>query len=279
MNANLLKIMKEDMVRCEDAQVSKNGSYALYQALIARYNSVFKGFENDIPKIGKASAIGEEFDYRRELNAIKEKLEINFQMESDNDPLFDFKIMYDEDLTALKKAISDCNNSESPESAKLQLYKNITAKYHSYVPKLGDGLYQYIPNNGFYDDVSGDSLFHNLNQIYNKLQSFKALGYPALKDTIPNTTSPVVQINNTNENKIDITISFKEVRKTVENMTSLQDTEIDEILTKIDDLEKIIYSKDRKTKKWDNAKDIIHWIADKGVDVGIALLPLLLQIK
>ena len=29
----------------------------------------------------------------------------------------------------------------------------------------------------------------------------------------------------------------------------------------------------------ENAKEIVKWIADKGVDVGIALLPLLLQIK
>lgn len=32
-------------------------------------------------------------------------------------------------------------------------------------------------------------------------------------------------------------------------------------------------------KKWENAKGIVKWIADKGVDVGIALLPLLMQIK
>ena len=270
--------MTEDIARCEDAQKTKNGSYTLYQALIARYNGVYQDFEKDIPKMGKMAFEGE-FDYRHELNAIKEKLEMIILTESNNDPLFDFKTMYDKDLNALKKAVLDSNNSESPEIAKLQLYKEITAKYHGYVPKFGDGLYQYNPDFGFYDDVTGDSLFHNLNQIYNKLQSFKALGYPTLKDTIPKTTTPIVQINNTNENKIDISISFNEVRKKVENMTSLQDTEIDEILTKIDELEKIINSKERKTKKWDNAKAIIHWIADKGVDVGIALLPLLLQIK
>ena len=37
-------------------------------------------------------------------------------------------------------------------------------------------------------------------------------------------------------------------------------------------------SKDSKSKKWSKAKEIIKWIADKGVDVGIALLPLVLQI-
>ena len=37
-------------------------------------------------------------------------------------------------------------------------------------------------------------------------------------------------------------------------------------------------TKDSKSKKWSKAKEIIKWIADKGVDVGIALLPLVLQI-
>lgn len=62
-------------------------------------------------------------------------------------------------------------------------------------------------------------------------------------------------------------------------MSALPDSEIEEILNKMNELEKIIKSSDRKSKKWENAKGVIKWIADKGVDVGIALLPLLLQIK
>ena len=62
-------------------------------------------------------------------------------------------------------------------------------------------------------------------------------------------------------------------------MTALPDPEVEEILSKIDELEKIIQSSDRKTKKWENAKGIVKWIADKGVDVGMTLLPLLLQIQ
>ena len=72
----------------------------------------------------------------------------------------------------------------------------------------------------------------------------------------------MVQITNTNKNKVDVNISFSDVRKEIENMSALPDAEIEEILYKINELEKIV-----------------KWIADKGVDVGIALLPLLLQIK
>lgn len=184
--------------------------------------------------------------------------------------------MYEDDLESLKKAISDFENKETSERMKLQLYKDITAKYHPYIPKLSDGLYGYTASQAFYDNVSGESLFHNLRQVYNKMLSFKALGFPSLQETFSQ-SAPMVQI--TNENRIDISISFNDVRREIENMSELSNMEIEEISRKIDDLEEIVKSSDCKSKKWENAKDVIKWIADKGVDVGIALLPLLLQIK
>lgn len=278
MTIELLKIMEEDIKRCEDAQGSNEGTQDLYQALIAKYNEIFEGFEKDIPTFEKVVIGGGEFNFRPELNAIKEKLEILIATDKDKDPLFDFKAMYEEDLESLKHAISDSKNEETPELAKLQLYKAVTARYHPYIPKLSDGLYNYIQSCGFYDDVSGESLFHNLEQVYNKMLSFKALGYPSLQNSIPQ-SAPMVQIMNTNENKVNINISFSDVRREIEDMSALPDTEIEEIMNKINELEKIVKSPDRKSKKWENAKSIVKWIADKGVDVGIALLPLLLQIK
>ena len=278
MTTKLLEIIKEDIKHCEEAQSSNKGTEKLYQALIAKYNGIFEGFGKDIPTSGKAAVGSGEFNYRPELNAIKEKLELIIATDKDKDPLFDFKTMYEEDLESLKSAISDSANRETPEFAKLELYKDVTAKYHPYVPKLSDGLYNYNSSLSFYDDVSGESLFHNLRQIYNKMLSFKTLGYPSLQESIPR-NAPMVQITNTNENKIDINISFNDVRRKIENMSALPDVEIEEILHKIDELEKIVKSSDRKSKKWENAKGVIKWIADKGVDVGIALLPLLLQIK
>ena len=84
---------------------------------------------------------------------------------------------------------------------------------------------------------------------------------------------------NSNESNITICISFEQVRQKIENMSSLSEAEVEEILCKINELEQIVQLSDRKSKKWDNAKGIIKWIADKGVDVGISVIPLLLQIK
>ena len=41
--------------------------------------------------------------------------------------------------------------------------------------------------------------------------SFKALGYSSLKEWIPQNV-PMIQITNTNQNKVDINISFGTVR-------------------------------------------------------------------
>ena len=80
-------------------------------------------------------------------------------------------------------------------------------------------------------------------------------------------------INNT------MNISFEDARKTINDMSSLSENEIEEIQSKINALEEIVNSKESKSKKWSKAKDIIKWVADKGVDVGIALLPLILKIR
>ena len=90
--------------------------------------------------------------------------------------------------------------------------------------------------------------------------------------TITNTNT------NTNENNNSVSVTFESVRDKVNNMTSLPDEDIEEIQKRIDEIEEIVNSKETKSKKWSKAKEIIKWIADKGVDVGIALLPLILKI-
>ena len=74
-------------------------------------------------------------------------------------------------------------------------------------------------------------------------------------------------------------ISFEDARKIINDMSSLPENEIEEIQNKINAIEEIVNSKDSKSKKWTKAKEIVKWIADKGVDVGITLLPLLLKMS
>ena len=98
MTTELLEIMQKDIKRCEEAQGSNEGTHRLYQALIAKYNGIFEGFEKDIPTSGKATFGGGEFNYRPELNAIKEKLELLILKDNDKYHLLNFKVMYEYDL-------------------------------------------------------------------------------------------------------------------------------------------------------------------------------------
>lgn len=278
MTEELKSIIKTDIERC-DKHTSIEGSSALFEALISKYNGTFPDFEKEIPSSGKCTTLGTEFDYRPELNAIKEKLQVILATEKSNDPLYDFKTMVDEDLDSLQFALSDFRNSQTPECAKQQLYQEITAKYHTCIAKLGYGLYNYNFASEFYDEVSGESLIHNLRQIYNRILTYKKLGYPGLQEKANSSPTTVIQVTNNNENHMDVDISFHSVREKIQGMSALPETEIDEILRKIDEIESIVHSSDRKAKKWENVKNVIKWIADKGVDVGITLLPLLLQIK
>lgn len=275
MDDKVIEIIKEDINRCEKQTVSE-GSYELYQALIGKYNGLFDGFSDDIPKSGKTSARGA-FNYRPELNAIKEKLKLILVTEQTKDPLFDFKEMLSDDIEQIKSALE---NQSMNEDEKQQLYLSITAKYHSCVSQLGTGLYQYSAEQGYYGEVTGDSLEYNLKQIYYKLITFRLLNYPGLGSAITNAPNTVLTITNTNtnQNQNTMTVSFDAVREKVDNMTSLSDEDIAEIQKRIDEIEEIVNSKESKSKKWSKAKEIIKWIADKGVDVGIALLPLLLKI-
>ena len=51
---------------------------------LAKYNGIFEDFGKDIPTSGKACAVGSALNYRPELNAIKEKLELIIATDKEN---------------------------------------------------------------------------------------------------------------------------------------------------------------------------------------------------
>ena len=61
-------------------------------------------------------------------------------------------------------------------------------------------------------------------------------------------------------------------------MTGLSEKEEKDTLKKIDEIKAIVELKETKKTKWQKLKPILGWLADKSVDVGIAILPLLLKI-
>ena len=174
----------------------------------------------------------------------------------------DFIRIVDEDIERCKYSIENSGKADLR-----YLYHSLLSKYSPVIADFNGHFYSLL-----YDE-SGEDTRKNIRIIEEKLILFKAMGY----ENLEHTSEHSLVVNNTINNNLDIT--FDSVKSQIENMGALTQAEIDEVIYKISELEKIVNSSDKRTQKWENAKGIIRWIADKGVDVGIALLPLLLQIK
>lgn len=93
-----------------------------------------------------------------------------------------------------------------------------------------------------------------------------------------------IEINNSSSSKsmvkssnsVKIKVSFLQVCEEIEKMSMLTDNDKKEIIEQINELRKVIESDSERDKKWGEAKRILFWIADKGVDVLIATIPLFL---
>lgn len=118
----------------------------------------------------------------------------------------------------------------------------------------------------------------NIIKIKGFLTAYVANGCEDFGVSEPQKTSGGVNVNVYNSNEVNIS-NVVEVKKEIENMSGLTEEEIEEINSKIDALEEIIKSGDRKSKKWSNAKEIVKWMADKSVDVALTLIPLLMKIQ
>lgn len=73
LTAALKKEIESDIERCNQHTV-REGSMALYNDLVAKYVVIDSEFEKGLSIIGKATVLGQEFDFRPELKAIANKL-------------------------------------------------------------------------------------------------------------------------------------------------------------------------------------------------------------
>lgn len=192
-------------------------------------------------------------------------------------PSFDtaFTRMIDEDIKKCEEYLTGDRDAQKGT----ELHLELITKYPPYISHFGDSLYNYDPSRGFvmieYFDSS--AMIHNMTIIKNRLIAFKNYGYKNSKSVA---TDKSISIENTltaTQNQT-VYISFEDVKQRIEAMTGLSEVETKEALEKIDTIKLIVESEDPKKTKWQKVKPILVWLADKSVDVGIALLPLLLKI-
>ena len=170
------------------------------------------------------------------------------------------------------------NTQNLSDDERLKLHREMDGKYQACIKKWYEGLcctdkestiiwYQSLR-------MSPDSVQENLEMMKAKLETYK---YQMNAVQLPKPEVSNSQVVNV-ANSVNVNVTFEQVRKEVEEMTSLTNEQTQEVLDKISEIEEVVKSKDSKKSKWEKVKPVLTWLADKSCDVGIALLPLLLKI-
>lgn len=177
-----------------------------------------------------------------------------------------------EDITAIDEAIS------SDDEAQMKyIHMMIDGKYSAVISNIGKSTYGYIEKYGFnYELIGKESLVHNLYLMKAKLQGYLCYFPTKAVEAVPQNN---ISVNVSNTNEINIMVSFEQAKQQIEDMPGLTDADTEEIKSKIDDLENIYKESISKKKKWEKVKPILSFAIDKGADVAIAIMSLILQMK
>lgn len=181
-----------------------------------------------------------------------------------------FLKMIQEDIDRISHSLTDGSPNQ------WQLFRELDGRYQACVKDWYRGMWESSRDGSvlFFDILKQrpELVADNLRLIKSKLETYQ---YQMNAVSLPDL--PVTQVNVTTN--VGINITFEQVRSQVEEMSSLTAEQTQEVLEKINEIEKAVNSKDSKKTKWEKVKPILKWLADKSCDVGIALLPLILQIQ
>ena len=176
------------------------------------------------------------------------------------------------DISKINAAIQNADPAEMES-----LHRYLDGKYQYGIADWGKSMYGYVDGHGFkYEWLGANSIKDNLSTMKPKLEAFMH-GWNAKNSS----SGPVrnSDVNVTVNNTVNISISFEETRQKIEDMTALSREQTDEILEKINELEKISKENTSRKTKWEKVKPIIAFTLDKGADVAIAILSLVMQMK
>ena len=159
----------------------------------------------------------------------------------------------------------------------LKAHRNIDGKYQACVKDWGKGLCGYHREYGaLYDSMDEETLKSNLEVMRPKLEAF-LLGLNAVgADSERNVQDVSVVVNNTN---VNLEITFEQAKKSIEEIPGLTQEETEEIIKKIDELERISKESMPKKQKWTQISPILKFALDKSVDVATMVLSLFLQMN
>lgn len=154
----------------------------------------------------------------------------------------------------------------------IETHRAIDGKYQSYVQDWGNGMLFFVPKMGFdYNNLYAEAARDNLKLMKAKIDGFKC--FSDEQSTVPMNN---VSVNNTIVNQNTVT-SFQEVQQNIYGLSDLSANQKDEIKDRLDVLESILNSDDKKESKWDKAKPILKELLDKSFEAAKIAVPYFLQ--
>ena len=180
-----------------------------------------------------------------------------------------------EDIIKIEEAIS-----KSDEKILHDVHMMIDGKYQTKIERWGLSQYGWRDSYGFhYETLDFDSLKHNLQNMKSKLEGY--IQDIDLKPLTINKPTKSINVYNKNENNISNIVSnvnFNTVEEKIKECESLTEEETKEALKYLKELKEIYESKGNRKSKWEKAKKILIWLADKSVDIAIAFFPIITSI-
>lgn len=82
----------------------------------------------------------------------------------------------------------------------------------------------------------------------------------------------------TNTVTLDLKAIFDNARKVIEDDEALCEEEVQEIISKINEIEKIGNEDTSRPQKWRKLKDCVTWTSTKGVKIAMQVMPLIMKV-
>ena len=173
-------------------------------------------------------------------------------------------------------------SGEHDEKEGSKLHNELVSKYHAYISDFDSTLngYNYVAHVVDMSYLGIDSIDENIESMKNKLIAFEANGCRnAMRERKISSESINIENNLSAVQTQSFIMDFDAARNQIESMTGLSEKETQETLDKVNEIKEIVQLKDSPKTKWQKLKPILAWIADKSVDVGVTLLPLILKLE
>lgn len=174
--------------------------------------------------------------------------------------------------------IDELSNSADYNSV-LELHRYLDSKYQYCIADWGKSMWGYVEGDGFnYEGLNTLLLQENLKMMKSKLEAF-SFGWNAIQRSASVVPVNGPDVNVTVNNSVTVNVTFEQVRDQINDMTSLTDTQTQEALEKVSEIEAVVKGDGSKKSKWERIKPVLVWLADKSFDVAMTILPLLMQVK